>query len=502
MKHIIITVNSKFKKSEIDSRIYSSFVEHMGRVVYTGIYEPNHPTADKDGFRQDVLEKVKELGITMVRYPGGNFVSNYDWKDGVGPKEERPKRLELAWRAVETNEVGINEFMRWAKKAGVEPICAVNLGTKGIENAASFLEYCNMPAGTMYSDMRVKHGVSEPYKVKLWCLGNEMDGSWQIGHKSAEDYGKLAAETGKVMKLMDPTIELIMCGSSLSNMKTYPEWDMEVLEKTYDVADYLALHQYYAGQDKGTKGFLAQTLDMEEYIRTIRSAAQVIKQKKRSKKEMKFSVDEWGVWAVPSNTVNAEIDQKPWGIAPAISEQIYTLEDALLFAGMQMVILRNADVIKIACQSLLTNISACIMTEKNGEYWLQTIYYPFHYFATYAKGTVLKTASIGPCYSCAEFDGVPYVDSLVVWNEEDQELAIFAVNRSEEELQKAEVDLQDFEIQHVIESICMTAENKKMTNMEQHDAVIPKKEKNVEIETGRCQITLQPLSFNMVRLAV
>ena len=304
------------------------------------------------------------------------------------------------------------------------------------------------------------------------------------------------------MKLMDPTIELIVCGSSLSNMKTYPEWDMEVLEKTYDVADYLALHQYYAGQDKGTKGFLAQTLDMEEYIRTIRSAAQVIKQKKRSKKEMKFSVDEWGVWAVPSNTVNAEIDQKPWGIAPAISEQIYTLEDALLFAGMQMVILRNADVIKIACQSLLTNISACIMTEKNGEYWLQTIYYAFHYFATYAKGTVLKTASIGPCYSCAEFDGVPYVDSLVVWNEEDQELVIFAVNRSEEELQKAEVDLQDFEIQHVIESICMTAENKKMTNMEQHDAVIPKKEKNVEIETGRCQITLQPLSFNMVRLAV
>ena len=222
MKHIIITVNSKFKKSEIDSRIYSSFEEHMGRVVYTGIYEPNHPTADKDGFRQDVLEKVKELGITMVRYPGGNFVSNYDWKDGVGPKEERPKRLELAWRAVETNEVGINEFMRWAKKAGVEPICAVNLGTKGIENAASFLEYCNMPAGTMYSDMRVKHGVSEPYKVKLWCLGNEMDGDWQIGHKTADEYGRLAEETAKAMKLIDENIELVVCGSAKSDMPTYP----------------------------------------------------------------------------------------------------------------------------------------------------------------------------------------------------------------------------------------------------------------------------------------
>ena len=238
MKHIIITVNSKFKKSEIDSRIYSSFVEHMGRVVYTGIYEPNHPTADKDGFRQDVLEKVKELGITMVRYPGGNFVSNYDWKDGVGPKEERPKRLELAWRAVETNEVGINEFMRWAKKAGVEPICAVNLGTKGIENAASFLEYCNMPAGTMYSDMRVKHGVSEPYKVKLWCLGNEMDGDWQIGHKTADEYGRLAEETAKAMKLIDENIELVVCGSAKSDMPTYPEWEATVLEHVYENVDY------------------------------------------------------------------------------------------------------------------------------------------------------------------------------------------------------------------------------------------------------------------------
>lgn len=502
MENTKIICNKEFVIGKIDPRLYGSFLEHMGRVIYTGIYEPNHKSADEDGFRKDVLEQVKKMHVTAVRYPGGNFVSAYHWEDGVGPKEKRPRKLELAWKAIETNEFGTNEFMKWAKKADVQPIFTVNLGTRGVEDAIHYLEYCNFPEGTQYSNLRKEHGVAEPYGIKMWCLGNEMDGSWQIGHKSAEDYGKLAAETGKVMKLMDPTIELIVCGSSLSNMKTYPEWDMEVLEKTYDVADYLALHQYYAGQDKGTKGFLAQTLDMEEYIRTIRSAAQVIKQKKRSKKEMKFSVDEWGVWAVPSNTVNAEIDQKPWGIAPAISEQIYTLEDALLFAGMQMVILRNADVIKIACQSLLTNISACIMTEKNGEYWLQTIYYPFHYFATYAKGTVLKTASIGPCYSCAEFDGVPYVDSLVVWNEEDQELVIFAVNRSEEELQKAEVDLQDFEIQHVIESICMTAENKKMTNMEQHDAVIPKKEKNVEIETGRCQIALQPLSFNMVRLAV
>ncbi len=392
--------------------------------------------------------------------------------------------------------------MKWAKKTNVNPIFTVNLGTRGVEDAAHYLEYCNFPSGTQYSDMRKSHGVDEPYGIKMWCLGNEMDGSWQIGHKSAEEYGKIAAETGKVMKLIDPDIELIVCGSSLSSMDTYPEWDMEVLDKTYDVADYLALHQYYAGQEKGTKTFLAQSVDMEEYIHTIRSVAQVIKQKKRSKKDMKFSVDEWGVWAVPSNTVNNEIDEKPWQIAPAISEQIYTLEDALLFAEMQMVIIRNADAIKIACQSLLTNISACIMTEKGGGHWLQTIYYPFYYFANYAKGIVLNVSSTGPVYDCKEFNNVPYVDSIVVWNDEDGELVFFAVNRDEDNKQKVSLQLSDFKVDSVIESIGMTAADKKMTNQFQHDAVKPETVDNVKLGNGEAKVVLKPLSFNVVRLRI
>ena len=417
-----IICNKNFQIDKVDSRLFGSFLEHMGRVIYSGIYEPDNINSDEDGFRKDVLEQVKQMNVTTIRYPGGNFVSAYHWEDGVGPKEKRPHKIELAWKSIETNEFGTNEFMKWAKKANINPIFTVNLGTRGVEDAVHYLEYCNFPGGTEYSDLRKMHGVDKPYGIKLWCLGNEMDGSWQVGHKSAEEYGKLAAETGKVMKIIDPEIELIVCGSSLSSMETYPEWDMEVLDKAYDIADYLALHQYYAGQEKGTPGFLAQSLDMEEYIHTIRSAAQVIKQKKKSKKDMKFSVDEWGVWAVPSNTVNNELNEEPWQIAPAISEQIYTLEDALLFAEMQMVILRNADAIKIACQSLLTNISACIMTEKGGNHWLQTIYYPFYYFANYAKGIVMKTMSDGPAYSCKEFPKVSYIDSLSVWNKEENEL--------------------------------------------------------------------------------
>lgn len=501
MKHIIITVNSKFKKSEIDSRIYSSFVEHMGRVVYTGIYEPNHPTADKDGFRQDVLEKVKELGITMVRYPGGNFVSNYDWKDGVGPKEERPKRLELAWRAVETNEVGINEFMRWAKKAGVEPICAVNLGTKGIENAASFLEYCNMPAGTMYSDMRVKHGVSEPYKVKLWCLGNEMDGDWQIGHKTADEYGRLAEETAKAMKLIDENIELVVCGSAKSDMPTYPEWEATVLEYVYENVDYLALHQYYGGQEMGTADFLAQSVDLDCYIDTVSGVCDYIKAKKRSEKTMYISVDEWGVWAPEGKVAHPEIEEKPWQIAPHLSEQVYTMEDSLLFASMLMSFVRHSDRVKVACQSLLTNISATIMTEKGGEVWVQPVFYPFSYMSKYARGTVMEEVYEGPSYDCSIAKNVPYVDTVTVYNEELGEIAIFAVNRAEETVSVSE-ELQGFVLEEIAEQLYMTSGNRKDTNLENHDKIKPYEINNAEIAGDNLNFEIEPLSWNMIRVKV
>lgn len=495
-----IYCNKEYSVGKIDPRVFGSFLEHMGRVIYSGIYEPGHNNADKNGYRLDVLNAAKKMGVTTLRYPGGNFVSAYNWEDGVGPIEDRPRRLELAWRAIETNEFGTNEFMSYISELGASPILTVNLGTRGIEDAVHYLEYCNFPGGTKYSELRKKHGIENPYNVKMWCLGNEMDGKWQIGHKSAEDYGKLAAETGKVMKLVDPSIELIVCGSSLSTMDTYPMWDMEVLEHTYDVADYLALHQYYGNQEKGTEYFLAQSLDMEEYIKTIKAVVQVIKHKKRSDKDIKLSVDEWGVWAKPCDSVNQDIDEQVWQVAPAISEQIYTMEDALLFALMQMTILRNVDAIKIACQSLLTNISACIMTERDGEMWLQTIFYPYFYYANYAKGTVLDVNSEGPSYNCEGFSNVPNIETLVVNNDEDEELVIFAVNRSADDRQNLEIDVSDFSIVKIIESIQITSSDIKMTNREVHDMVHPEKLNDVKVEEGVCKAVVEPLSFNMIRL--
>lgn len=498
--HII--VNKNFIKGEIDKRIYGSFVEHMGRVVYTGIYEPGHATADEDGFRRDVLEKVKEMGVTAVRYPGGNFVSCYDWKDGVGDVKKRPRRLEIAWRAIETNEIGTNEFMKWAKKAGVEPVFAVNLGTKGIENAVSLVEYCNIKGGTYYSDWRKEHGVEEPHAVKTWCLGNEMDGDWQIGHKTAQEYGRLAQETAKAMKQVDSTIEVVSCGSSKSDMQTYPEWEAETLKYTYPYVDYISLHQYYGGQELGTADFLSQSLDMEDYIRTVIGTCDYVKALKRSDKTIYISFDEWGVWSVPDKVVAASVDESPWQVAPHLSEQIYTMEDALLFASMMMNFLKYADRVKIACQSLLTNISAAIMTQEGGEVWVQPIYYPFMHMATYGHGKVLQGVDEIGAYDCALRKQVPYVDYVTVHNEERKEIVFYAVNRACEKEAEISLEMQGFETVDVIEHVAMYTVDRKSTNLENHDLVKPEKIDASRLEGNVLTSKLPALSWNMVRVKV
>ncbi len=495
-----IIINKNFKKGKIDEKIYSSFVEHMGRVVYTGIYEPTHPTADEDGFRQDVLEKVKEMGVTGIRYPGGNFVSCYDWKDGVGPVEERPKRLEIAWRAIETNEFGTNEFMKWAEKAEIEAIFAVNLGTKGIENAVSLVEYCNISGGTLFSNMRRKHGVENPYNIKIWCLGNEMDGDWQVGHKTAEEYGRLAQESAKAMKLVDSNIKLVSCGSSKSDMLTYPDWEATTLNYTYDYVDYISLHQYYGNQEKGTKYFLAQSLDMEKYIQTVIGTCDFVKAKKRSDKILYISFDEWGVWSIPDVEVASQVDEQIWQVAPQLSEQIYSLEDSLLFASMLMNFLKNADRIKIACQSLLTNISAAIMTEKNGDVWVQPIFYPFSYTSRYGRGTVLRDVIECETYMCKEFGNVPYVDNVVVHNEESGEIVIFAVSRNENEKISVITIIQEFDLSHGIEHVVLESRDKKTTNLENHNAIKPYIADDIKVSGNEVAFVLNPLSWNMIRI--
>lgn len=255
--------------SKIDDRLFSALVEHLGRSVYDGLYNPNSSKADEDGFRKDVIDAVKQLRINLIRYPGGNFVSGYNWEDGIGPKADRPTRLDLAWKSIETNQFGLHEFMKWTKKTKTQPNMAVNLGSRGLDAARNLAEYCNFPSGTYWSNLRIKNGAKKPFNIKTWCLGNEMDGDWQIGHKTAEEYGRLAHETAKVMRLVDPDISLVVSGSSFREISTFGTWEETVLEHTYDDVDYLSLHRYYGNQENNLPNYLAQSVDFDEWTMTF-----------------------------------------------------------------------------------------------------------------------------------------------------------------------------------------------------------------------------------------
>lgn len=496
-----MTIDKEFRLAEVDKRIYGSFIEHLGRAVYDGIYQPGNPQSDEDGFRKDVLNLVKELDVPVIRYPGGNFVSGFVWEDSVGPTELRPKRLDLAWRSLETNEFGLNEFAKWSKKVNSEIMMAVNLGTRGVADACNLLEYCNHPGGTKYSDMRIAHGVKEPHNIKLWCLGNEMDGPWQIGHKTMDEYGRLAEETAKAMKLIDPSIELVSCGSSFKEMPTFPKWESRTLEYTYDYVDYVSLHQYYGNEADDMADFLAKSDDMDEFIRTVIATCDYVKAKKRSKKKMNLSFDEWNVW-FHSKADEIDITQNsPWQKAPSLLEDIYTFEDALLVGLMLITLLKHADRVKIACLAQLVNVIAPIMTEKNGGgAWRQTIFYPFLHASKYGRGDVLRPLVSTDKHDTAQHDNVTDVESVAVFNEEKEEVTVFAVNRNIEEDVEFTIDIRGMEGYRLLEHIVMESEDRKSCNSLKEETVYPKIVKRSELENGLARSYLTKASWNVIRL--
>lgn len=495
-----MTVDRSFPVGKVDDRLFGSFIEHLGRAVYNGIYQPGHESADEEGFRRDVLEAVQALKVPLVRWPGGNFVSNYFWEDGIGPKEKRKKRLDLAWRSLELNEVGVHEFVNWTKKAGAEVMMAVNLGTRGIADACNLLEYCNHPSGTYYSDLRRSHGAEEPFRIKTWCLGNEMDGEWQVGHKTAEEYGRLAQETGKAMKLIDPSIELVACGSSYVTMPTFPEWEAVTLEHAYDCADYISLHQYYGNTKNDSADYLAMTQDMEHFIHTVVSTCDYIKAKKRSKKTMNLSFDEWNVWFHSSEADDDTMKNRPWQVAPGLLEDIYTFEDALMVGLMLITLLKHADRIKIACLAQLVNVIAPIMTENDGGIWKQTIYWPFLHASLYGRGTALHVVLDTPKHDTLEHEDVADLESVAVFREESGELTIFAVNRNLEEDLEVSCDLRSFDGYGIREHIVLEAEDLKLTNSYGRERVHPARVQRTRLEEGRMTAVLRQASWNVIRL--
>lgn len=500
MKKATMTLDRSYVVSRIDPRIYGSFIEHLGRAVYGGIYEPGHPTADKNGFRRDVIDLIRMLDVPVVRYPGGNFVSGFNWEDSIGPTGQRPQRLDLAWFTTESNEVGLHEFIAWCKAANTEAMYAINLGTRGADAARNVVEYCNHPGGSYWSDLRKKNGAEEPFGIKLWCLGNEMDGSWQIGQKTAYEYGRVANEAAKVMKWVDPTIEVVACGSSSSQMKTFGDWELTMLDECYDNVDYVSLHRYYGNAADDTPGFLACSMDLEAFIHTVASICDAIGGKKHSKKKVHLSFDEWNVW-YHSREQDQEIWKRDkWNRALPLLEDVYNFEDALLVGSMLITFLRNADRIKIACLAQLVNVIAPIMTRDGGGAWAQTIYWPLKHASQFGRGTALHAIVDAPVYDCKEYERVPELDATATLAD-DGSVSIFAVNRNMTEDITLTVDLRDFPGLARVSHELLTHPDVKAVNTEDNPHnVWPAAGKGGTLDGGKLEIVVPALSWNVIRL--
>ena len=496
MKSARMIVSKDFKIGKTSNELFGSFIEHMGCVVYNGIYEPDHPQADKNGFRKDVLELIRDLKLSVIRYPGGNFTSGYNWEDGIGPKENRKPKLDLAWRAIEPNSFGLDEFMKWIKIVGAEPIMTVNLGTRGADEARNIIEYCNFLKGGYWSDLRRKHGILEPYGIKRWCLGNELDGEWQITKRTADEYGKIACETAKVMKWVDPNIELVAVGSSSRSMKSFPEWDKTVLMNTYQHVDYISLHNYIDKKENDTPTYLAMSLDMEKQIKEVISTCDYVKSNKRSNKTMLLSFDEWNIHK------NGEKEYIPWQTGSPIDWVRFNMEDALVFGSAMLIILRNCDRIKIACQALLVNTIPMILTEKGGLAWRNATFYPFMHVSKYGRGEVLLNVIETPKYDTKTYCDVPVVDSVAVYNEMNNELNVFAINRSTEPL-CLKIDIRDFSGYKLKDHIILKNDNLFAVNTEEKPFEIrPTLCNNTKVDDGYAESILEKYSWNVIRFNV
>ncbi|MBN1889618.1 MAG: alpha-N-arabinofuranosidase [Thermoflexales bacterium] len=485
-------LDTKRTIDEISPLIFGGFAEHMGRCIYEGIYDPKSPHADERGLRRDVLAVLRELNFRIIRYPGGNFLSGYNWLDGVGPREKRPVRRDMAWHSLETNQFGTDEFMEFCRLLGTQPMLAVNLGTGTIEEAANLVEYCNARPGSYYADLRVANGHPEPYGVKCWCLGNEMDGPWQIGHLDMDEYGRKAREAAKVMKYQDPSIKLVLCGSSSAQMPTYPEWDRVALETCWELVDYHSMHYYAGNRDNDTASYLAEAAQFEAYVDTLAGTLRYVKGKLRSQHDVYLSWDEWNVWYK-----NQEMDGQ-WKAAPHLIEEIYNLEDALVVAQWLNVFLRKCDVLKIACLAQIVNVIAPILTTTEGLV-KQTIFYPFMLVSKFARGQSLAVATEVPMISTSKCGDMPALDVSASHDPATGRSAVFIVNRSQTDALSTDIIWQSEAPRQIAGVYQIAGSDVKAANTFEHpDTIVARQVTGGQMDGNKLSLQLPPLSFTVV----
>jgi alpha-N-arabinofuranosidase len=510
-----VIIDSSRQVAPIDHHLFGSFLEHLGRAIYEGIYDPKSKFADSNGFRTDVIKEVRDLGVPIVRYPGGNFVSGYHWLDGVGPKKDRPTVLDRAWNTMETNQFGTNEFVTWARAAGTEPLFGLNFGTASAEDAAALVEYCNVAKGTKWSELRRSHGYEQPHNVKYWCVGNEMDGPWQIGHMQAREYGIKAADAARQMHVLDPSIKLIACGSSGPFMPTYIEWDRTVLEECYDEVDGISLHHYWGNTEENNNDsskYLAMNLAMDRQIEEIVAVCDTVRAHKRSNKQLFLSFDEWNVWY---RARSGDATDGHGKTAPHLLEEPYNLEDALLVGGLANSLIRHSDRVKVACLAQLVNVIAPIMTNENG-ILRHSIYYPYAWALKHAHGRALSIAPEGPSYEVATlgrpiesiglaapgFGDVQYLDMVATLDPEQKTASIFVLNRDLEKAQDLEINWHDLTPAKVMAFETITGSDLKAVNtFAEPNRVVPQKLENPKIGSTMT-LKLPARSYSVLSLAL
>ena len=497
-------------RADMDRRLLGAFLEHLGRAIYTGVYEPGSRLADAAGFRKDVLAEVKGMGVPIMRYPGGNFVSGYNWLDGVGPKDKRPTVLERAWNSLETNQFGTNEFIDWCRLVGTEPLLGFNLGTGNPEQAVAYVEYCNVDKGTKWSDLRREHGYEAPHDVRYWCLGNEMDGPWQMGHMTAREYGRKARDSARQIRVLDPSTKLIACGSSNTILPTYLVWDREVLEECYDQVDGISLHNYYGntpaltGNDSAR--YLAMNLDMERQILEIGAVCDYVQGLKRSPKRLWLSFDEWNVWYRARGGLFANGQRK---FAPPLLEEVYNLEDALLVGGFLNTLLRQSERVRLGCLAQIVNVIAPLVTSES-TVLRQSIYYPYAWALKYAHGRVLdphvesdtyKVKAEGLRPDFARDDQVPFVDLAATLDPGNGQLCLLLLNRDLQAERELVLDCRDFAPTRILAALTLTGADLKAANTFERPTLVAPRPLDAPRPGPRMTFKLPARSYSVVHMA-
>jgi alpha-N-arabinofuranosidase len=497
MEKTRVILDPAYKIAEVDPRIFGGFLEHMGRAVYEGVYDPQSSHADENGFRKDVLGALRLLRMTAMRYPGGNFASGFHWMDGIGPKNQRPTIRELAWQSIEPNQFGTDEFIKMAGGMDWTPMLTVNLGTGSPEEARNWVEYCNSPVGTRYANLRAGNGSEAPYNVKLWCLGNEMDGPWQLGHVPANEYAIRAQQAAKLMKDTDPTIETVACGSCSISLPTYMDWDRTVLEYIGPYADYVSLHRYVGNPLGNTADYLAVTNSIDQQIEEMEAVCRFVQARTQSKKRHSLCFDEWNVWY---RARSAEHTNGRGKFAPPLIEEHYNLEDALVVAGFLNSFIRHADSLKIANLAQIVNVIAPILT-RGDDMLLQTIFYPFAMYSTRRDGVALQPAVSGPAYDSPSYGRVNYIDTSAILG--DGVLHTFLVNRNTSETAEVEINPGGGKIESVQSAEVVSGSDPNASNTyENPTAICGKPLQTVKVGDGKASVQLPPLSVTAITFKV